>query len=167
LLLQLVDRRRFDRDIGVFVTDEPRRKLDATAVRPDARLVNEDDLALIFGNYDNGADVARAARIFPFAALQQAHELALAHQLGRGHFIQIHSSISLSGISFTSPSERGKCSASTTPTCSIAATMPSPGRPSRTCSSNTAMASPQVLSSVTFRIASSATISARRSPIER
>ena len=42
-----------------------------------------------------------------------ADELALPHHFGWRQVVELHSSISLSGISFVSPAERGKCSAST------------------------------------------------------
>src|SRR5689334_12469935 len=167
LFLKLLDRRRFDRRAGVDVADEARREFDAAAIGAHPRLVDQDHFPLIFGEDHDRLDVARAAGIFPFAALQQAHELALAHRLGPREVVELHSSINLSGISFTSLADRGKCSASTAPTRSIAATIPSPGCPSRTWSSKSAIASPQVPSSVTLRIASSATISARRSAIDR
>src|SRR5258705_6854141 len=165
--LELLDRGFLDRRIGVLVADQPGRKLDAARAQRDPRLVNQDDLAVIFGENHDRADVARAARIFPFAALEQSYEPPLAHGFGGRQVVEVHSLINLAGASFTSPAERGKCSARTAPTRSIAATMPSPGRPARTSTSNAAMASPQVCASVTLRIASSATISARRSPIER
>src|SRR5690349_18215745 len=98
----------------------------------------------MLGKDDDGADAARAAGIFPALALHRADEFAFPHQLRRRKVVEVHSSISLSGISLTSPSVRGKCSASTTPTCSIAATIPSPTRPSLTWTSNALIASPQV-----------------------
>src|SRR5579884_718894 len=144
LLLQLLDSGALGRRIGVLVADEPGGKLDAAAVRRHPRLVDQDHLALIFGEDDDRADVVGAARIFPFAALERTHVLARPHELGRRQVIEVHSSISLSGISLASSAERGKCSESTAPTRSIAAQMPSAGRPARTSLINAVMASPQV-----------------------
>ena len=62
----------------------------------------------------------------------------------RGIGVFDHSSISLSGISLASVSERGKCSESTAPTSRMAATIPSPGRPAFTSTISAAIASPQV-----------------------
>src|SRR5437762_3034495 len=167
LFLQLLDRGPFDGRIRVEVANEAGRKLDAAAAGRDARLIDQDHLTLIFGEDHDRVDVVGAARIFPFAALQGPNEIARPHHFRRRQIVEVHSSMSLSGISLVSPAVRGKCSASTAPIRSIAAQMPSPGRPSRTAAINMAMASPQVCSSVTLRIASSATISARRSAIER
>src|SRR6185312_8736051 len=109
-------------------------KLDAAAVRRDARLIDQDDVAVIFGKDHDCADIVGAARIFPFAALDRPHILSRPHHLGRRKVVEVHSSISRSGISLQSAAERGKCSDSTTPTRSIAAQMPSPTFPSPTCS---------------------------------
>ena len=81
-LLQLLDRGGFDRRVRILITDEPGRNLDAPAVGRHARLVDQDDLALIFGEDDDRADVASAACIFPFAAPERAYELALPHHFG-------------------------------------------------------------------------------------
>ena len=140
LLLQLFDRGVLDRGIGVVVPDQPSGKLDAAAIGRDARLADQDELPLMFGEDDDRADVARAARIFPIAALEGPDELALPLQLGGREVIEVHSSISLSGISFVSPAEQGNFSARTAPTRSTAATIPSPGRPSRTAVISAVMA---------------------------
>ena len=68
---------------------------------------------------------------------------------------------------YISVCKRGKCWDSTAPTCSIAATIPSPGRPAFTSVMSAAIASPQVSAVVTAVIASSPMISARRSAIDR
>src|SRR5207253_6946679 len=141
---ELLDRGRFDRRIRILVADQPGRELDAASADRDPRLVDQDHFAVMFGENNDRVDVVGTARIFPFATLERAHEAARPHDLGRREVVEVHGSISLSGISFTSWGERGKCSASTTPTRSIAATMPSAGRPSRTCSSSNVIASPQV-----------------------
>src|SRR5688572_24281305 len=107
----------------------------------------------MLGQDDDGGDSAAALDIFPAAAGHDANVLALPLAFGR--VIQAvvgHSSMSLSGISFLSSPERGKCSESTTPICSIAATMPSATRPSRTWPSSAVIASPQVSAVVTEEI---------------
>src|SRR5689334_2661026 len=78
-----------------------------------------------------------------------------------------HSSISLSGISLVSSPLLGKCSARTSPMIPTAATMPSPGRPAFTSVRSAVIASPQVSGVVTLVIASSPTISARCSAIDK
>src|SRR5215213_1893171 len=166
-LLQLLDRGAFRRRVRVGVPDEARRKFDAAAVWRNTRLVDQYDLALIFREDDDRADVVRPARIFPVAALEHTHIFAGPHHLRRRKIVEFHSSMSLSGISLVSVAERGKCSARTAPTRSIAATMPSAIRPCFTSTSSATMASPQVSGVVTDVIASSATISARCSAIER
>src|SRR5438270_805101 len=143
LFLDFLDRRAFRRGVRILVADKAGRKLDAAAVRRHARLIDEDHLPVVFGKDHNRVDVVGAACVFPFAPPQRAHEPAAPHNLGLRQIVELHSSISLSGISLMSSAPRGKCSASTAPTRSTAATIPSPGRPSRKCSIRTCMASPQ------------------------
>src|SRR5205807_1505486 len=80
---ELADRGAFDHGVGIMVADEPRGKLDAVAIRSDARLADEDHLPLVLGEDDDGADVARATGIFPIPALERPDELALPHQFRR------------------------------------------------------------------------------------
>src|SRR5947209_13748170 len=111
-LFKLLDRGRLDRGVGVVIAHQTGRKLNAMTIGRDARLADEDQLAVMFGEDDHGADVAGAARIFPIAALERPDELAFPHQLGRRQIVEVHSSMSLSGISLVSAADRGKCWAS-------------------------------------------------------
>src|SRR5438045_2584489 len=104
-----------------MITDQPSGKLDAAAARRDARLIDQDHFALIFGEDHHRVDVVGAARIFPFPAREGANEPTRPLHLGRRQIVEVHSSMSLSGISLMSPAVCGKCSASTTPIRSIAA----------------------------------------------
>src|ERR671913_180323 len=151
----------------VLVADEAGRKLQTAAAHRHPELLDEDDLALMLRDDDHGMSAAGAGDELPCAALERRDVFALPDSLQRGVAIVVHSSMSLSGISFVSVDDRGKCSASTSPTIFTAATMPSPGRPAFTSTNRAAIASPQVSGIVTFVIASSATISARCSPIDR
>ena len=82
LLLELLDRGAFDRRVGIGVADKAGGKLEAAFAERNPRLVDQDHLALKFGEDDDGADIVGAARIFPFAAPHRAHELARPHDFG-------------------------------------------------------------------------------------
>ena len=80
---------------------------------------------------------------------------------------QAHTSINRSGNSFASSSARGRCCASTAPTPSTAAIIPSATRPCRISASSACMASPHTSGATRAAMASSAMISARCSAIDR
>src|SRR4051812_361743 len=166
-LLELLDRGRFRRGVRIVVADQPRWEFDAAAVEWHACLLDQDHLPVMFGEDDDSTDLVRPAGILPLAAAKRANEFSLPHHFDGRQVFKVHSSMSLSGISFVSPAVRGKCSVSTTPTRSTAATIPSATRPSLTSTSNAVIASPQVSGVVTLVIASSPMISARRSAIDR
>ena len=130
LFLQLLDRGAFGRRVGIVVADQAGGKLDAAAPSGTRGWSIRITLPSNSARMTTALISSRAAGIFPFAAPQRANELARPHHFGRRQIVEVHSSISLSGISLVSVAERGKCSASTAPTRSIAAKMPSPGRPS-------------------------------------
>src|SRR4030095_15246867 len=159
---QLLDRGIFDGGIRILVADQPRRKLQAFAIaQRHPHLLNQHHIAVILRKDDDGVDTAAALDIFPRPVADDADIFALPLDLTG------HSSISLSGISLVSVLLLGKCSASTSPIRSTAATIPSPGRPAFTSVISAAIASPQVSGVVTAVIASSPMISARCSPIDR
>src|SRR5690606_36556558 len=176
LFLELADR-AFDRTLaGLFVADQPRGQLQAELAERHAVLLDQDDLARVDRQDHGGAHVARAAVIYPASAAPGLDEAAGPFDLfggvgvgGKGAVSHParHSSISRSGNSFVSSSARGKCCASTFPTSVTAAIMPSARRPSRISDSIATIASPQVSGGTLEAIASSATISALCSRIDR
>ena len=65
LFLQLLDRRFFDRRVRVLVADQAGGKLEAALADRHAILVDEDDLALMLGDDDDGVHAAACARHIP------------------------------------------------------------------------------------------------------
>src|SRR5215218_6559113 len=119
LFLQHLDSRLFD-SLVVLVTDQAGRQFQGNApAERHPRLLDEDGFAVMLGEDDHGADAAAALDIFPAAAGHDADILALPVAFGRLpkpivlSLCNGHNSMSLSGISFLSSAERGKCSAST------------------------------------------------------
>ena len=114
LLLQLLDRGGLDRR----VRDPRRRPGRREARRSGSRAPTRGwSTRITLPSYSARMTTARMS----LARLAYSHlprrssadELALPHHLRRRQVVEVHSSISLSGISLVSSAERGKCSAST------------------------------------------------------
>src|SRR5512139_2394689 len=119
LFLKLLDRSLFD-SLVILVADEACRELDALAFAQwCSRLFDQYDLAVMFGENDDGMHAAASLDIFPPAVADDAQILAFPLDGAPGH-----SSISLSGISLVSSPLFGKCWARTSPMISTAAMIP-------------------------------------------
>src|SRR4051812_44460204 len=166
LLLELADRGGLDRLPGGLVADQARRQLDAAGADRHPILLDEDHIPLVDRQDHRRGDVAGAGDIFPRPLLGDPDIFAFPDGLRR-IVAFAHSSIKRSGSSLGFTCCGGRHRASTSPIFSTARAMPSPGRPAFTSSIKAAIASPHTLGSTFEWIASSATISARRSSSDR
>ena len=130
-LLELLDRGAFDRRVGILVADQARREARRSGSRAATRGWSTRITLPSYSARMTTALMSRVRLAYSHLPRFRARTNLPSHiSFGGRQVVEVHSSISLSGISLMSSAERGKCSASTAPTRSIAATMPSPGRPS-------------------------------------